>query len=453
MTVSNVMQAMLEPGYVQTMVMLSLSLLLPMRHKKEWQLKFVGLSIVFFLLGAVMQVAHNIVTENPVLYGMIERLLLRGAYLLMGLTAAHLLFRVCTKLSFWDSLFGVACVFAIQQMQFCLSRILSNEKLGAIAPHVLAMKWVIVLGVMVLSYWGSSRNLLQDREYGVSRRKAIGTFLAVLTVGALLNYPLRFWLKNGDIIYRLTLIYNLIACQLIVSVLAYQRRCWDLKELQAIREQVHRQHQRQYIWSTEGLHLLHRTGHALRRELEEIAFTTSQGAREKRVQQLKQQEVFCPDLIRTGNQAMDTALVEKELEARERQVGLQSHLELDGLDSLDPVDLYALTSSALEFAIEESCKVERVAMRNVSIASHMKEGEVCIEVGYYFPQGETGWEQPVKLVLDEKQKAALWDMQQIAVRYQGDVTVEQQGFLVTITALLPVRCSLKSHKEYEPDYE
>lgn len=145
--------------------------------------------------------------------------------------------------------------------------------------------------------------------------------------------------------------------------------------------------------------------------------------------------------IHTGNKALDVILTEKSLICRGKNIGFTCMAEGKGLEYMEPADMYALFGNALENAIEATEQLDDPAQKQISMTVRPTGGFYSINIQNYTNE-ELNIENnlPTTTKADKKSHGyGVRSMQILVEKYGGELTLTQDGNVVSLYLLLPIK--------------
>ena len=89
--------------------------------------------------------------------------------------------------------------------------------------------------------------------------------------------------------------------------------------------------------------------------------------------------------IKTGNEILDTILTEKKLLCEKNQIELTCVADGECLSFIDPIDLYAIITNALNNAIDYVTQLEDPNQRIIAVMVYSRANLAFIQIENYFP--------------------------------------------------------------------
>lgn len=307
-------------------------------------------------------------------------------YYLPPLLCGWLLFRVCTTLSAWETVYGTACAYAAQHIAFCVTTILFGELSAMIPVSIYPLLWAVNLLITVVCALLFGRNLPRDSVYGVSRRQALVTSALVLVVALLLNLAIRGlgMYYNNPALYALGLIYDMLCCVLILWLQLEQRVEVDWRVQAETERRLRGQMQEQYKLSRANVELINRRCHDLKHQIAALRLERDPAAQEEGLRDMERAVMIHDCASQTGNEVLDTVLTRQSLVCEENHISWTCMADGSLLDFMTPVDLYTLFGNALDNAVESVRQIDDPKRRTVAVTVCRQHGAVLIQIENYY---------------------------------------------------------------------
>lgn len=429
-----------QPDFMQAMALCTGAFILTLERRTHWLRRYLIALAGALLAGGFMSIFYGQFENGWLLEDPVNRFLFLGVFLLLPLAGAYLIFRACTELSRADALYATACAYAVQHTQFCLSIIAADLWKAGFWLSALR-NWLLLFGVLILGHFAIIKRLPSGGHYGVSRARALTVAGIMLTIGLVLNYPLRTIPNLRDsLAYALCLAYDLFSCQFLLWLQMGQRREIQLAASAEAERRLWMQMQDQYQLSEETIGIINRKCHDLKHQIAGLRLVTSQSERDKSIAEIEQSVMIYDAAAQTGNRVLDTVLTEKSLLCERHRISWSCMAEGSLLDFLSPVDLYTLFGNALDNAIEGSIGVEDEEMRNVSVTIQRRLGAVFIQIENYFSGSLRS--QDGRLLSTKPDSTdhgfGLQSISAIAARYGGAADVSAQDNIFCLSILIPL---------------
>jgi signal transduction histidine kinase len=215
----------------------------------------------------------------------------------------------------------------------------------------------------------------------------------------------------------------------------------QLSSEKAIAERLLAEQERQYQLSRENIEAINIKCHNLRHQIRSLA--AGEKVVDKAVLESVAQEINVYDSkVRTGNDALDTILTEKNLLCESRNVTLTCVADGAALGFMAPADLYALFGNALDNAIEAVERLGDATRKSISLIVRRRAGTATIHVeNYYDPTASaTGFKgnMPTSTKGDPLNHGfGTRSMKAIVERYGGTLTFSANGSTFCVDAVIP----------------
>ncbi|MCD7866857.1 MAG: ATP-binding protein [Clostridiales bacterium] len=356
---------------------------------------------------------------------------------------------LCCEISFYDAVYCASLGYLTQHIASDLYIMLVYQ--GSI-PEWNGIRYPAVYAIVyVLIFLIFSRRLQEGGQFGITWTNAAVT--VVITLGIVLWISALVKGTTAEItgaesvtaeyirLFCITQIYAMGICLIFLVTQLLHRN-----EMRAVRrlnqnQRVWEQRRLQYELSRENIDLMNRKCHDMKHQIAALAQTKNSSSREKdfvsNVQEMI--EIYDSD-IHTGNDALDTILMEKGLYCRLH--GIEWTCVADGglLSFMDQVDLYTIMGNVLDNATEavEKCAPEVWRFINVRIWKRDLFAVVQIENSY---TGTIEFENGLPKTSKENKEFHGFGMRSIkamAEKYGGTIHMNGEKGVFTLTILLPL---------------
>lgn len=418
-----------DPGNVQMMAIISVMLFPPLEKRKSWKITTAAGLLLALLCGLGLQNmsggnldAHRwlVIPQNIII-----------------LLFVYAFFRVCTRLSWTDAVYGVTCVYLIQHLIFCLKSVVWGSK--GIFPISgaagFAISWTAVFLVGGWLAWLVDRYLpYRGHYYVVPQRVLLMAGIVVLIAFVLTS---GVYILEGDANVT-NLGYDLCSCALILWIMIGQRKEVDLLAAVQTEQRLRRQMQAQYELSRDSIDIINRKSHDLKHQIQALRFIQDAEQREASLSEIERSALIYDAAAKTGNEVLDTVLTEKALLCEKDGISWTCMAEGSVLNFLTPVDLYTMMGNALDNAIEASRK-QPPDRQVIRVIVRRQYGSALIQISNYC--GQLG---PLRNGIPETTKEdkaehgyGIPSIREIAERYGGVVDIETNQEIFLLSILIP----------------
>lgn len=418
-----------DPGTLQMMAVISTMLFFPLEKRKNWRITAVTGLLLSLLCGVGLQAmggetlaAHRwiVIPQN-----------------IFVLLFSYGLFRVCTRLSSKDAVYGVTCMYIIQHLVFCLKSVLwgGNGVVPISGIAELFITWAAVFLVGGGLAWLVNRHLPYHGHYHVTPQRVWLMSAIVILIAFVLTAGI--YILEGDANVS-NLGYDLCSCALILWIIIGQRREIDLLAALQTEQRLRRQMQEQYELSRDSIDIINRKSHDLKHQIEALKFIQDADQREASLSEIERSALIYDAAAKTGNEVLDTVLTEKALLCERDGISWTCMADGSVLDFLPPVDLYTMMGNALDNAIEASRQLtrERQAIR---VVVRQQYGSAFVQISNYYD-----WLGTMRNGIPETTKSdksehgyGIPSIREIVERYGGVLDIETSQGIFLLSILIP----------------
>lgn len=210
-------------------------------------------------------------------------------------------------------------------------------------------------------------------------------------------------------------------------------------EVEAMNRVLHTQHE-QYLQSKRNIDVVNRKYHDLKHFITAIRAETNPETKAGYLDQLEDSIKGYEAQVETGNTVLDTILTAKSSLCADNGITITCVADGTALDFMEVMDLSAFFGNALDNAIESTIALDDPEHRLIRVAVYRQRSFVMLKVENYY----TG-----KLDLSEGlprttkghtsyRGYGLKNMQHVAERYNGTLTVHAEDHWFVVRALIPI---------------
>jgi hypothetical protein len=347
------------------------------------------------------------------------------------------------ELPWREAVYCGGCAYLMEHMVYCV-RLLQT---AALAPMEVEIGSPLYLADYVVVYFVIYRvfvrRMVQNGHYVTSAVDSLRLTVSVLTVVMVMSIMAsryQFETIHG--------VYALFCCVYALYGQLKQQNQLNLQTQLSLQQQLWAQQRAQYEMSRDTIDLVNRKCHDLKHQVAALRHIDDQAQKEAAIDSLTQGVMIYDAVVESGNQILDTVLTEKSFLCQQKEIKLTCMADGKRLNFMDVVDLYALFGNALDNAMEAVQKLPP-EQRLIRLTVQQRVGLVLIQM-------ENPCPQPLELVdgLPKSSKEAngyhgfgLKSMREIAERYHGLLTVQQQDGRFILRVTLPLSEQVTAQKQ------
>lgn len=355
---------------------------------------------------------------------------------------------LCCELNWIDALYCAALAYATQHLASSLYILLVFR--GS-APQWSDGLYLVVDALVFAGFAFFFAKRLPDKgKYGVSANTVLSITALVLFVALFLSMYCKMavdatTLAGGEqgmvALFRGSLLFDILVCFFVLwSQLIQRREITASKALEKSRI-LWKQNERQYALSKENVELINRKCHDLRHQIAALSY--AEGGSERRqafVREVQDMLDVYDSKTDTGNEALNTILMEKGLYCKLHQIQWTCVADGSALAFMDVVDLYTLFGNAIDNAIESVEKIDDPDKRIISTAVWRKDSFAMIQIENYY-EGEIALRDGLPLTSKgdtSNHGFGLKSMRKIAEKYNGTLSVRTEDHRFLLYVMLPL---------------
>lgn len=446
--ISSFLHYALSLDFFQELLIACFLCLLPLKKRPLWGFRF-GLGAALCLLVSwLAQIALSTQTDVLLLLSMVF------FFLIAQLLAAALVFWRTGEVSLYDALYGTACAYAAQHFASSLPLLFSPAETGEYTSGTffggrgiplieLALLCVVYLGF----YLWVARRLPENGRYRADIRKTLPSVVLVFGFAMVLSLAAKLYrfqeisaLSDGNGLFRVALLFDLLCCGFALWVQVSQRRQTKLEAEVELERRLRSQQREQYELSRESIALINRKCHDLKHQVAALRLMDDQARRDETLAAMEQSVMIYDSSVKTGNEVLDTVLTEKSLACERDQIRWTCMADGAALSFMDPIDLYTLFGNALDNALESVRAIADPERRVLAVTLQKRRNIAFLQIENYCdraPVMRDGLPVSTKAA-DGYHGFGMKSIQDIAERYGGTIDMTVEGGIFLLCILLPL---------------
>jgi len=285
--------------------------------------------------------------------------------------------------------------------------------------------------------------LIRKEDFSVSSLSS-GSVLSISTVILLIDI-----LFNAIAVYVSetipTTIQILLCCYNILSCAMIFYLQFDLVRVAKMQSELYttnrmlRESKEQYEKNKENVDFINMKVHNLKYQV--MQYRKEGKMDEKAVQDISELVSIYDSKVKTGNDALDLILTEKNLLCQKSGIRLSCYTDCTQLSFVDGGDLYVLFGNLIDNAIEAERKIADEEKRVISLVINANKGFVSVSIRNYY-------EGPIQLnseglpVTTKQDKAfhgyGMKSIRMLVNKYHGEMTIQTEDGVFLLCLLLPI---------------
>ena len=360
-----------------------------------------------------------------------------------------LLCHLCCRITPEDSIYCASCGYLVQHIASTLYILLSYQ--GSMPEWDGMLYYGTYFAVYVLAFFIFAKKLQDNGHYGVSREKAVVTGILVLGIVLVLSIMVKSTTaeltgldattEEYDRLFCCTQIYAMCICVIFLVLQVLQR-----KELKAVHhldmnQSMWEERQRQYEISRENIDLINRKCHDMKHQIAALAQTEGESVqRQDFVKEVQDMIEVYDSAVSTGNEALDTILMEKSLYCILHEIAWSCVADGKLLSFMNVVDLYTIMGNVLDNAVESAEKCPDKAWREIGVRIWKRDLFAVVQV-------ENSYVEEIEFVngipkTSKKDKRShgfgVRSIKAMAEKYGGSIYIEAEEGIFTLTIMIPL---------------
>lgn len=305
----------------------------------------------------------------------------------------------CYDVGYGQAVFDSTCAYATQHLAYQLSMVLC----GLLHLRVwgqLTVQCIIFIAVYIAAYFWFVKKIREFDEIMTVTTDNIIAMTAMLLVAIVLTVftstlppanvisGFQSSLPAEETIVVLTLhcaLYSAACCVFILWIQINTRKHLKLQHELDVQRQLWLSHKSQYEMSKENIAIINQKCHDLKHQIAALRDFYSEEQRREYLEKIEKSIMIYDSTIKTGNEILDTILTEKKLLCEKNQIELTCVADGECLSFIDPIDLYAIITNALNNAIDYVTQLEDPNQRIIAVMVYSRANLAFIQIENYFP--------------------------------------------------------------------
>lgn len=354
--------------------------------------------------------------------------------------------RYCAKVSYTQIIFCVLCGITTQHaataLRFLMRILLLELKIPVnIIFYSLSLNFFQVAVVYFIIYKLVVKKLIRYGRSNYSKNNSMLATFVLLPVIIVLSTASKMFSARYEnhLLFASFQLFVLISCTYILWMLVYQSKLMaslhDLNEKEAIIEKQ----RHQFAQSKNNIDNINRKCHDLKHQISAMKQMTNDLARDAYIKEMEESLLMYDAFIKTGNEAVDVVLTEKNLYCKENDIALACVVDGKLLEMIDIIDLYTILGNALDNAIECVMKIPDADKRYISLKAFSYQQFLEIQMENFcmdFPELVDG----IPLTTKEDKGEHGYGIKSISMaveKYSGCMTISQKDEMFCLQILIP----------------
>ena len=305
-----------------------------------------------------------------------------------------------------------------------------------ITPKSLPL-YLIIYGISYsLLYFLFIRKLPKEEKNIDRILDSAETFLLVVPIALVLSL-IEKRIGSSDAQLAICQIYAMVACFLVLWIQYWQKTVVGLKMEMALQNQVLTARRRQFNQSISNIDVINHKCHDLKYQIQALKSEDMSENRKKAIDEVTEAVNFYDDFFQTGNEILDTVLMEKSIICRRYDVAFTAMIDGSKLGFMNPMDLYVLMGNALDNAIEALREIADNKKRILNIRLQSKNDILILQIENSHNR-KIEFDENGNPVTSKKDKDyhgyGISSIRQIAEKYKGSLSIKSMDdiFILTI---------------------
>jgi hypothetical protein len=340
-----------------------------------------------------------------------------------------------------DSIYVSMIGYALQHFASSAYLFLSYFFMGNVPKDI----WVdslfspLYIFVYVVSYLGLYilfiRRLPTDGEYKSDFGGTAQLFLLVVPIALVLSIiEKKVCTEMKQLV--VTQVYAMAACFLVLWIQYWQKKVVTMEIEMRLQERVMAERRKQFDQSVSNIDLINRKCHDLKYQIQALKSDSMSDSKKEAIDNVTESVNFYDDFFRTGNEILDTILMEKSTVCRRYGISFSAMMDGKALNFMNPMDLYIMMGNAFDNAIEATRQLRNAKERVISSGLSMKDNLVILRLENTF-SGKIRLDKNGNLLTSKDDKDyhgfGVESIRRLVMQYGGSMTFRADGDIFTLS--------------------
>lgn len=278
---------------------------------------------------------------------------------------------------------------------------------------------------------------LPDEHKSAKLLESAEVFLLVIPVALILSFIEKGFDASVHML-AICQIYSMIACFLVIWIQYWQKTVVGLKMEVALQNQVISERRKQFDQSISNIDVINHKCHDLKYQIQALKSEDMSENRKKAIDEVTDAVNFYDDFFQTGNEILDTVLMEKSIICRRYNVSFTAMVDGKILGFMNPMDLYVLLGNALDNAIEAVREIPEKERRVLNVRLKSKDDLSILQI-------ENSHNREIKFNEDGNPVTSkdnsdyhgfgVGSIRQIAEKYNGTINMHTDNEIFVLTII------------------
>ncbi len=425
------MEVWLKISYMVQLMFACFLFMIPAHKKEGFFLKVLVCSVSLILISYYID-NSSIWNQND-----ISGLLYWGYYII----ACVLFIWIGIGGEILQSVYYAICACAVQHVAFDIYIIVEilYQKENAWINLIYIFIYIVVYGAFYLFL---IRKLTEKEQLEINRKSlfpivtiiVLVWMMSLMEVSGATGFEAGMWHR---IFYR---ILDGLCCFYVLWVQLNQKESEGLqREIIGIHNAWNQQI-KQYQITSDTIESINRKCHDLKHQIRAIKYMTDEEEKADFIKGLEADIMIYDTVLKTGNKALDTVLMEKALFCKERSIQWSCMADGSKLDFMRLEDIYAIFGNALDNSIRAAMTLENEEKKIIQIRMINHNNFINIQIQNYF-NGKIVWENGMPITTKRNKNEhgyGIKSIQHTVEKYNGTVTINTKEDIFILQILLPV---------------
>lgn len=347
----------------------------------------------------------------------------------------------CCPATWKELVYCVALSLCIQHFSAAFQLLLAGLVPGEGMAYHAIIEFITVPLVYVLFYQTSIRRICENGVYQLDNLRLTAATCLIFLVAAFTSVAVKGTLAPPNSpLFLFCQVYEMLCCFFLMWIQVNQKQALDFQHELDMQNYVQHMRYEQLENSRQNMEMLNHLMHDLKHQVAKMLVPQTDAQRNGLIEQIEHNLMVYDGEYWMKNEALNTALVERRLYCRKRQIQIMCVADCDGLQFVETGDLYLLLRNGLDNAIEAVEQLEKAEHRVIDVKVYRRDQVLMIQIQNPYC-GRLVFRNGLPRTTKSDPRFhgyGLKLIRQIAKKYGGEITVNGENRMFSLRVILPI---------------
>jgi len=351
---------------------------------------------------------------------------------------------LCCEVTPQNALYCAACGYVVQHFCYAFRQAMSCAVPGFLDPESTAGTITgIVTTVLcaLLAYFLFAKRMVEEKHYNIDTKHSfLSTIIVLLIVLVFSNATGSAYETGMEHLYLMCNLYDMFCCAFLLWIQASAVQRSRLERELTFQQLLRSRQKEQYELTRENIDLIDRKCHDLKYQMAALRTVIPEEQRKAYLEEVERSIQIYDSALETGNEVLDTVLMEKSLYCDANQINMTCVADGRGLSFMDSIDIYTIFGNALDNAIRAVLAVQEPEKRIIAVSVWTQNGLALFQFENYF-EGELTFNDGLPCTTrgsKDYHGYGIRSIRETAKKYGGQMTLHTENHLFLLRVSVPI---------------